>query len=314
MRQRFFGLSIVAVALVLMLLGFGKGGDRLFGQPQTESIPQATGEGVLRETLESASEGSSFVSPTPSREAVEPNPTETASRPLRPRPKVVVIDPGHGGQEVGAAFSNGSLVLREKDLNLKIGLYLAGLLRDRAFKVVVTRDSDWEVNYPPLDITGDGRTNISDDLQARVDIANETGADIFVSLHNNGSGSQEQSGTEIWYSEGRPFSDHSRRLAQAVLGNLVDYFRSIGHPVVNRGLKDSTYFRFFGGQPRNLFVLGPATSPRHPRATEMPGILVEALFVSNPREAALLSRGEVQEGIAQAIANGILNYFSQETP
>ncbi|HEX9015309.1 MAG TPA: LysM peptidoglycan-binding domain-containing protein, partial [Chloroflexota bacterium] len=93
------------------------------------------------------------------------------------RDGLVVLDPGHGGTEIGAAhiYPDGVAIL-EKDINLKIAMKTADLLRRAGRQVILTRTTDTQVNNPPKDLTGDGRMTLDDDLQARVDIANANGA------------------------------------------------------------------------------------------------------------------------------------------
>ena len=226
--------------------------------------------------------------------------------------KTVAIDPGHGGSEVGAAqtLPNGTII-REKEVNLKIALRLRDLLLANGYRVVLTRETDGPASglsaEPPV---GYSRTRA--DLQARVDIANNAHADLFISIHNNGSADPQQSGTEVWYCKDRPFADANFVLAQLVLESLVSEIRATGYNVRNRGMKEDANFRIWQGRSYHLFVLGPPrTEPMITRAAQMPGILVETLFISNPTEAALLAREEVLDAIARGYYQGIVAYFEQ---
>jgi len=238
--------------------------------------------------------------------------TSPSTREAAVKVRTIAIDPGHGGSEVGAAQTllNGTII-REKEVNLKIALRLRDLLQASGYRVVLTRETDSGASglsaEPPV---GYSRTRA--DLQARVDIANNAQADLFISIHNNGSADPQQSGTEVWYCKDRPFADADFALAQLVLENLISQIRAMGYDVRNRGMKEDSNFRVWQGRSYNLFVLGPArTEPVITRATQMPGILVETLFVSNPTEAALLARDEVLEAIARGYYQGIVGYFEQ---
>jgi N-acetylmuramoyl-L-alanine amidase len=105
----------------------------------------------------------------------------------------VAVDPGHGGGDTGAvgelppaavtglpprADAQGRPVLMEKDVNLDIGLRLDGYLRGRGARTILTRTTDLAGGDRPY-------TTETADLRARVDIANEAGAELFVSVHNN---------------------------------------------------------------------------------------------------------------------------------
>ena len=181
------------------------------------------------------------------------------------RAPVVVLDPGHGGAEIGAVTPEGDL--GEKDVNLRIALRLAELLRADGYRVVLTRDADRSVDPR---FSGGGYPGVRTDLQARVDIANAAGADLFISIHNNG-GPASVSGTEVWYSQQRTFGDRNRALAGWVLTGIVDSLHAIGYPTVRRGIKDDTTFRIFRGQTYNIYVLGPGEGPRSHTPTLMPG-------------------------------------------
>ena len=129
---------------------------------------------------------------------------------------VVVIDAGHGGEEVGAA--NYGVV--EKDSNLEMALRVESLLMDAGVSVVLTRREDARVASLPSPQPGAfGSTRF--DLQRRIDIANEADADVFVSIHSNGSTDPGQNGVEVWYDPNRPFGAENLALAQSVLSNVL---------------------------------------------------------------------------------------------
>src|SRR5687768_1546658 len=103
--------------------------------------------------------------------------------------RVIAIDPGHGGREPGAVYrgAGGRVEVIEKEVNLWISLFLADALREMGFTPILTRSTDTEVNVPRTDRNGDGRIDNDDDLQARVDVANDHGASLLISVHNNGA-------------------------------------------------------------------------------------------------------------------------------
>jgi N-acetylmuramoyl-L-alanine amidase len=232
------------------------------------------------------------------------------------RQRIIVLDPGHGGPEVGA----GGAGLSEKFVNLYIAQRLRRMLEEAGYRAVLTRETDARVfTLLPHDPNSTARPATEADLQARVDLANQAQADVFISLHNNGSNDSGLSGTEVWYNASRPFSALNLVLAQEVLNALVEEIRAAGHPAVNRGLKDDARFRFFNGRYYPLFVLGPPREANPQtreaggmtRATQMPGILGETLFLSHAREAQLLRLEEMQEAIARGYFTGIQRYFAR---
>jgi len=327
--SRRLALSALAVAVAASLIV-------ACNWPASEAPPaipahrSAEGIAELRPDQEPASSAESAapeaLAPPPTRDArqptvtaetpeagpadVGPNPEGTLAPVVSSHMRTVAVDPGHGGAEVGAVFAEGGQSLAEKDVNLSIALRLKSLLENAGHRVVLTRDSDRSANNPPVDRTGDGRVNSRDDLQARVDIANEAGADVFISLHNNGSGSPDESGTEVWYCKERTFGDKNFALASELQSAILASLRSVGYTSRDRGIKEDSNFRIYRGQPYNIFVLGPAREPGHPRATEMPGALIESLFVSNPVEARLLQRDDVLDAIAAGCFEGIERYFA----
>ncbi len=136
---------------------------------------------------------------------------------------IVCIDPGHGGEDLGnVRVENGRIVLQEKDFVLEHSLMLAERLREKGFEVVLTRETDTEVNPSNEDVNGDGevapeggpaRTEQLDDLQARVNICNLAAADLLVSVHYNGAENEFLSGYEVWFNDDREFSGRSEAFA-----------------------------------------------------------------------------------------------------
>ena len=150
------------------------------------------------------------------------------------------------------------------------------------------------------------------DLQSRVDLANAANADLFVFIHNNGSTNRAEGGAEVWYDPTRPFAAQNFQLATGVLEGILAELAAAGYAATNRGLKNAATFRVFNGRTFSLFVLGnPRTEPRRTRATQMPGILGESLFMSNPTEGALLAEPRIQQAIARGYLRGINAYFGR---
>ena len=167
---------------------------------------------------------------------LRPAPTRADGRPWR-----VVLDPGHGGSEIGSARPMGSgLVMVEKNVNLQISLRAAELLLGAGLDVAITRDTDRQVNWPGYDLNGDGQVIVSDDLQARVEMANRFGADVFVSVHNNGHNNPAQYGTEVYYNADRPHSAHNWALAWYLNQRILQLVRLTGYPTLDRGVKTDT--------------------------------------------------------------------------
>ncbi|MBM3702233.1 MAG: N-acetylmuramoyl-L-alanine amidase, partial [Actinobacteria bacterium] len=125
----------------------------------------------------------------------------------------IFLDPGHGGSDYGC-IHNG---LNEKDINLKIALKLKGLLESNGFRVIMRRTSD------------EGKS-----LDEVVNMANNSGADLFLSIHNNASLSPASTGTETYWSANGVAG--SSQFAASIQSSLVS---EIGRP--NRGVKTADF-------------------------------------------------------------------------
>jgi len=180
----------------------------------------------------------------------------------------VCIDPGHGGSQPGAVGYFGT---KEKDITLQVALQLRDVLKTAGVDVVMTRESDKDVRTAKQ----------SNELQARCDVANNSKADVFISIHCNASNDSSAHGTETWY---YPKDAKSKTLAQFIQTELV---KQIG--LRDRGVKQGNYYVT--------------------RYTKMPAVLVELAFISNPEEEVLLRNKAFQRKCAVGIANGILLFF-----
>ena len=181
----------------------------------------------------------------------------------------IYIDQGHNPENPNAgAEGNG---LREQTITYRIGQELAALLR---------ADPDFEVRLSrPTPTTALGPSN-STSLQARVNDANSWGADYFISLHTNASSLPEATGVEAF-----AYSSPSRAF-------------SLGEDIV-QNLSQTTGLRDRGMKVRpGLYVL---------RRTNMPAVLVEMGFISNPTDAALMN--DRPDLFARGIYNGIVEYL-----
>ena len=183
------------------------------------------------------------------------------------RGKVIVVDPGHGGSNPGAV-ANGT---RESDNNLAVSLKLRDRLRQAGAKVVMTRETDRTV--------AKAGSSLGQELQARVDIAEQDNADVFVSIHSNSNPDPSIAGAMTFFPSGK-----SSKLALEVQSGIIRETASVDK----------------GTQPATFYVL---------RNTTMPSILVEMGFVSNAAEAAKLQNDAYRNRIAQGVFTGIVKYF-----
>ena len=243
--------------------------------------------------------------------------------PEGPKVPTVVLDPGHGGIEVGA--SDHGVV--EKHSNLDMSLRIERLLQAAGVRVVLTRREDRRLAEQPAARSAFSATRY--DLQARVDLANAEDADLFVSIHSNGSTDAGQNGVEVWFDPNRQFGAENRLLAETVLDRVLGELQAHGYAATDRGIKDDTCFRFRAGRCFPLFLLGvertitraelirrgvdpdalglpPGEEIITTRATAMPGVLVELLFISNPSDAAMLRDEGARDVMARGVATAVL--------
>lgn len=220
---------------------------------------------------------------------------------------VIVIDPGHGGDDTGAKGPSG---VQEKDITLSIAFKVAEALKENAgARVLLTRTTD--VFVP---------------LEERTAFANANRADIFISIHVNAARSRDARGTETFFLSMDATDEDARRLA--AFENSADpaYLASVASFSVADDLKDilldlantrSHHESSRLAEVVHMSMLGKAG--REGRGVKqapftvlvgatMPAVLVEVGFISNPSEEKWLSSKKEQELAARAIADGIESF------
>lgn len=223
--------------------------------------------------------------------------------------EVVVIDAGHGGKFPGAHYGG----VYEKDLTLKVALKVGRLIEQGmpGVKVVYTRKTDKEL----------GKT-LADDLQARADIANGAGGDLFISIHVNAARATAARGVETLimgespkeqrYNENALYEsnredlidmsdERTAAIVRAYIQNLQftygEYSMALARFVQNNYISSGRHSR--GVKPQLLRVL---------YATDMPGVLTEIGFMTNPQEMAYMKSEKGQNEIARNIYQSVRDY------
>lgn len=236
----------------------------------------------------------------------EPPPAATRGK---PRQTVVMLDPGHGGEDPGAIGPSG---LREKDVVLSIAREAKKRLEQMGYKVHMTRNEDV---FIPLGV--------------RVAKARKLRADVFVSVHADSFTNPNARGTGVYTLSTKGASSAAAKfLAQTQNdADLIGGVQTVGNRHVDSTLLDMAQTitnhdsRILGQKVLNeLGKLNKLHKGRVDqanfavlRAPDVPSILVETAFLSNPVEEQLLSSMEFRRQCAQAIANGVRAYF-QHTP
>ena len=225
---------------------------------------------------------------------------------------IVALDAGHGGEDPGAVGPGG---LREMDVVLAIGLQLRDRLNAQpGLRVMMTRDADFFVP-----------------LGERVRKARRVQADLFVSLHADAFFTPEARGASVFaLSQGAASSSAARWMAERE--NAADLVGG-----VNAATRDAQVMRALldmstTAQIKDSLKLGNEVLARigqvcrlHKRSVEqagfavlkapdIPSILVETAFISNPEEEAKLRDPKYQKHLVEALATGISRYFAKNPP
>lgn len=189
-----------------------------------------------------------------------------------------VLDPGHGGSEIGAAGPNGAA---EKALNLRVAEIVEWYLEEAGYTVLLTRTTD--IRIP---------------LRSRADIANALTPDAFVSIHHNGGATRKQStpGTELFVDAGNP---DSKRLGGIIFEELTQRLSFYDADWVGT---------WRNGVSARLNSEGVDLYGIHRFTPGIVSVITEAGYLSNSSEAALYTNNEVQWSHGRAIADGLMRW------
>lgn len=187
--------------------------------------------------------------------------------------KVITLDAGHGGTDVGAIGHLNGKEYYEKNITLSIVKPLAELLHQAGAKVILTRNSDVNVNKPYSDSVSE--------LQARCDIANNAHSDIFVCIHIDFFKNGSVDGTTAYY--------YPKTSKDMLLARMIHQANMNDLSMPDRGIVSNHFYV-------NL-------------RTNMPSVLVELGYISNPHRLQMLTSSWGPKVIARSVFNGIVSYF-----
>jgi N-acetylmuramoyl-L-alanine amidase len=227
--------------------------------------------------------------------------------------KTVFIDAGHGGIDPGVVASIGGRQAYEKDATLAVANRLSAILRADGYRVVMARTRDSSVVKLSPDETADGSMKASAahrDLLARIACANAAQASALLSIHFDAFGDPSVGGSETFYDGARPFAAENRRLATALQSALVAGLGTSDRGVGSDDTLNAPALSDGGRSYGYLIELGPKSAGWVDNPSQMPGALVEPLFLTNPAEARVVIDPAGQQRIAQALATGLEKYFS----
>jgi len=186
--------------------------------------------------------------------------------------KVVYLDAGHGGVDAGAETNN----IKEKDINLILVRKLESSLVSKGAIVYLTREGDYDLS----------KTNINrkrSDLANRARLINESNADLYISIHLNSTTESRWRGLQIFY--------NSLNIENKVLAYCVNDVLKSNLSNIRDVKKENDYYMY-------------------KRISNVPGILIEAGFISNPNDNYILRDSNYQNKLVDNIALGIVSYFN----
>jgi N-acetylmuramoyl-L-alanine amidase len=192
--------------------------------------------------------------------------------------KIIYIDPGHGGPDGGA----GDKDALEKDIALNVSLMIRDYLQEQGALVLMTREEDKDL--ADEDTKGYSRRKV-EDLHKRLNLINESEADLFLSIHLNSIPSPKWSGAQTFYN---PKFEENKALAKAIQREITRNLENTSREA--KGLQ-------------SVYIL---------KHSKKAGALVEIGFLSNPEERKMLLEEEYQEKVAASIYQGVLNYLTEK--
>lgn len=192
----------------------------------------------------------------------------------------IILDAGHGFPDGGATGENGSI---ESTINLDIVLKLQNLLEISGCNVILTRSDENGIYEETADSIREKKIS---DMKKRVNIANTSNSELFISIHQNKINEKIYSGWQTFY---KNKDDESIKLAQNIQSNLNTYISNEN----KREIKSLS----------GIYLT---------KNVNIPLVLIECGFLSNPNENKLLQDSNYQEKIAWSIYIGIMDYFEKE--
>lgn len=186
--------------------------------------------------------------------------------------KLIYIDPGHGGRDPGAVYKD----IYESPINLEISKILMKKLEKLGAIVYLTRNGEYDIS----DTNAWNKKH--SDLQNRVNLIENSKADLYLSIHLNADTSNRWRGAQVFYDD---VNSKNKILAETLQKSFKKNLNS------KRTIKEiSTYYMYR-------------------RIKNVPGALVEVGFLTNPNERYLLRQNSYQNKICDAIVEGVLNFY-----
>lgn len=186
--------------------------------------------------------------------------------------RIIVVDAGHGKEDPGTSYGD----IYEKDINLKIALFLEKELSSLGAEVILTRDGDYDLSLP------NATYRKKSDFDNRIRIINESNASMYLSIHLNYLSDKSYYGPQVFYTK------DNKELADNIQNSMNDVLKG------DRKIKKI---------PSDTYMYNKLL---------IDGVLIECGFLSNYNERNLLMTEGYQKEVAHSISLGVQKYFSNQ--
>jgi N-acetylmuramoyl-L-alanine amidase len=235
--------------------------------------------------------------------------------------ETVFIDAGHGGIDPGGTGQTSSgATVTESAVNLAVALDAMKILTGKGYEVVLDRTQQTTV----LKLTASDEVNgtesdnfVEADLAARDVCANDAGANLLIGIYQDAAvGDPSQAGSVTSYDAARPFAADNELFANLLQTDVVRELNTQGSQIPNDGVGNDTGMGSnalsSSASYGHLQLLGPAfPSGGFTTPSDMPGALIEPLYLTDPFEGTIAASTTGQELIAQGMADAAGQYFAQ---